>query len=164
MSDVDLADFRAALAAWAAGVTVVTTRHEGLVYGITASSFSSLSVDPFLVLVCVANSNQLVGMIRESKLFAVSILAEHQRDVSQYFATHGREPAPAFDEQIDAEEWHTGAPIIRGAIAHLDCRLAEAVPAGDHTIMIGSVVGAAADAGARPLLYFRRDYRSLRLE
>ncbi len=164
MSEVDPNDFKAALGSWAAGVTVVTTRHDGLVYGITASSFSSLSIDPFLVLVCIANSNQLVPMIRESKLFAISVLADNQEDVSTYFAGHGREPSAAFAEQIDAHDWHTGAPIIRGAIAHLDCRLEAAVPGGDHTVMVGRVVGAASDPGARPLVYFRRAYRTLLME
>ena len=164
MPTVDPGDFRAALSSWAAGVTVVTTRHEGLVYGITASSFSSLSVDPFLVLVCIANSNHLARMIQDSRLFAISILAEGQEEVSAYFATHGREPAPAFEDQVDTHDWHTGAPIVRGAIAHLDCRLEQAIPGGDHTIMIGSVVGAAANADARPLLYFRRAYRTLEME
>ncbi len=164
MNEVDPSDFRAALSSWAAGVTVVTTRHDGLVYGITASSFSSLSVDPLLVLVCIANSNHLARMIQESKLFAISILAEGQEQISSYFAVHGREPSPAFDEQIDAHEWHTGAPIIRGGIAHLDCTLEQAVPGGDHTIMVGRVVGAAADPSGKPLLYFRRGYRKLNLE
>jgi len=164
MSEVDPSDFKAALSSWAAGVTVVTTCHEGLVYGITASSFSSLSFDPLLVLVCVANSNHLVRMMQESRVFAISVLAAGQEQISNYFAMHGREPSAAFEAQIDAHDWHTGAPIIRGAIAHLDCRLEEAIPGGDHTIMIGRVVGAAADPSATPLLYFRRDYRRLNLE
>jgi len=164
MSEVDPNDFKAALSSWAAGVTVVTTRHDGLVYGITVSSFSSLSVDPLLILVCIANSNHLAPMIQDSKVFAVSILAEGQEHVSNYFSMHGRDPSPAFEEQIDAHEWHTGAPIIRGGIAHLDCTLEEAAAGGDHTIMIGRVVGAAADPSGKPLLYFRRGYRTLNLE
>ena len=164
MSEVDPNDFKAALSAWAAGVTVVTTRHEGLVYGITASSFSSLSVNPLLVLVCIANSNHLARMVQESKVFAISILAAGQENISNYFAVHGRDPSPAFEEWLDTQEWHTGAPIMRGAIAHLDCMLEEAVPGGDHTIMIGRVVGAVASVSAAPLLYFQRAYRRLNQE
>jgi flavin reductase (DIM6/NTAB) family NADH-FMN oxidoreductase RutF len=164
MSEVEAGDFKAALSSWAAGVTIVTTRHAGLVYGITASSFSSLSVDPLLILVCIANSNHLAHMITDSKLFAVSVLATGQEHIANYFSMHGRDPSPAFQEHVETREWHTGAPIVHGAIAHLDCTLEGAVAGGDHTIMIGRVVGAASNASATPLLYFRRGYRTLNLE
>lgn len=152
--------FREALASWAGGVTVVTTRHAGLVYGITVSSFSSLSLDPLLVLVCLQNSNRLAGMIQEARRFGVSILAEKQDDVARWFAVSGREPIPAF-EDFPTVEMATGSPIIAGAIAQIDCTLEQALPGGDHTIMVGRVVGAGSDPHQRPLLYFRRTYRTL---
>lgn len=161
--EVHADEFKAALASWAAGVTIVTTRHDNLVYGITVSSFSSLSLDPRLVLVCLADTNRLPRMIEESKRFAVSILAEGQEDVSAYFAISGREPVPSFEE-FGTIEWHTGSPIIDGAIAHLDCELYQSIPAGDHTIVIGRVLGAAARADKKPLIYYRRAYRSLNLD
>ncbi len=160
-TQLSLDDFKGALGSWASGVTVVTTELAGQVYGITVSSFSSLSVDPVLILVSLADSNQLPGMIRESGRFAVSILAADQEDVSRYFATSGRAPAPAFDPSIPVEAWVTGAPLIAGAIAQLDCSLHEAVPGGDHTIVIGKVLGARYDPGRAPLIYFRRAYRKL---
>jgi flavin reductase (DIM6/NTAB) family NADH-FMN oxidoreductase RutF len=153
-------DFKGALASWAAGVTIVTTRHEDLVYGITVSSFSSLSLDPLLVLACLQNTGRLQQMIRESGRFAVSVLADDQEAVSQWFSRGGREPVPAFEE-FGTIEMTTGSPIIAGAVAHLDCELEQAVPGGDHTIIIGRVVGAASDPTRRPLLYFRRAYRRL---
>lgn len=156
-------DFKGALGSWAAGVTVVTTRHDDLVYGITVSSFSSLSVDPLLVLVCLANSNRLPKMVAESGKFAVSILAEDQAAISQYFSTSKREPLPAF-EDIGTIEWHTGSPIIDGAIAHLDCEVHELLQGGDHTIAVGRVLGAAFNPEKKPLLYFRRGYRSMVLD
>jgi len=70
---------------------------------------------------------------------------------------------PAFEE-FGTIEWHTGSPIIDGAIAHLDCELYQSVPAGDHTIIIGRVLGAAARPEKKPLIYYRRAYRSLNLE
>lgn len=158
---LSLEDFKGALGSWASGVTVVTTELDGLVYGITVSSFSSLSVDPVLVLVSLADSNHLPGMIRRSKRFAVSILAAGQEHVSRYFATSGRDPAPAFAPEISTERWLTGCPLIPGAIAQLDCELQEALPGGDHTIIIGKVVGARYDPEQAPLVYFRRAYRSL---
>jgi flavin reductase (DIM6/NTAB) family NADH-FMN oxidoreductase RutF len=153
-------DFRGALGSWAAGVTVVTTRHDEGIYGITVSSFSSLSVDPLLILVCVMNSNHLARLVPESERFAVSILAEHQAGVSTYFAGAGRSPGDDFGD-IEFVEWHTGAPIISGALAHLDCELEAAIPGGDHTILVGRVVGAASNPDAKPLLYYRRGYRTV---
>ena len=163
MPEVHPNDFKAALGSWAAGVTVVTTRQEDLVYGITVSSFSSLSLDPPLILVCLANSNRLPLMIQETGKFAVSILAEGQEHVSSYFAVSGREPVPSFEE-FGTIEWHTGSPIIDGALAHLDCTLYQAIPGGDHTIMLGRVLGAAAREDAKPLIYYRRAYRPLVLD
>jgi len=154
-------DFKGALGSWAAGVTVVSTRLDGLVYGITVSSFSSLSVDPLLVLVSIQNSNALAAMIPRSRVFAVSVLADDQQAVSDAFSKSGREPGATLGADVPTLDWHTGSPIVAGAIAHLDCRLETAVPGGDHTIMIGRVIGASFDAAREPLLYFRRRYRAL---
>lgn len=160
MADFHPDDFKAAMSSWAAGVTVVTTRQGNVVYGITASSFSSLSLDPPLVLVCIANANKLATMVQETKRFAVSILATHQEDVSAYFAKSGREPVEHF-EDFGTIELHTGSPIIEGALAHLDCELEMAVNGGDHTIAVGRVLGAASDPDKQPLVYYRRAYRTV---
>lgn len=152
-------DFKAALGSWAAGVTVVTTRLDDLVYGITVSSFSSLSMDPLLVLVCLADSNRLPRMIEQSGRFAVSILAAGQDDVSATFATSGRDAGK--DLGAESSVMQTGAPVIAGSIAALDCQLEQAVPGGDHTIMVGRVVAAKADPSKMPLIYYRRGYRDL---
>ena len=152
-------DFKAALGSWAAGVTVVTTSLDDLVYGITVSSFSSLSMDPLLVLVCLADSNRLPRMIEQSGRFAVSILAAGQDEVSATFAKSGRDPGK--DLGAESLVMHTGAPVIAGSIAALDCELEQAVPGGDHTIMIGRVVAAKADPSKMPLIYYRRGYRDL---
>ncbi len=156
-------DFRGVLASWASGVAVVATRHDGLVYGITVSSFASLSLDPLLVLVCLRNTNRLARMIRDAGRFAISILADEQADVARWFSESGREPIPAFP-QFGTIDTPTGSPIIDGAIAHLDCELEREVPGGDHSIVVGRVVGAASDPARRPLLYFRRAYRTLKLD
>jgi flavin reductase (DIM6/NTAB) family NADH-FMN oxidoreductase RutF len=161
MPEVSPEDFKGALGSWASGVTVVTTKLEGMVYGITVSSFSSLSVDPLLITVSLADTNHLPGMIKKSQQFAVSILASDQQDISAYFARSGRDPLPAFETPVKAKPWHTGSPIIEGAIAHLDCELEQVIQGGDHTIVVGRVVAAAYDASKQPLVYFRRAYRSV---
>ena len=164
MADVHPDDFRGALGSWASGVTVVTAKQNGLLYGLTASSFSSVSVNPLLVAVNIANGSRFLAMASDSGAFAVSILASDQEHISGAFSKPGREPAAAFGDGISTLEWHTGSPIIEGAIAHLDCRFEAAHPGGDHTILLGRVVGAASDPGKKPLVYFRRAYRQLLLD
>lgn len=164
MPNVHPDDFKGALGSWAAGVTVVSTKLGDQAYGITVSSFSSLSVDPLLILVSIQNSNHLAMMIPQSKVFAVSILASDQESVSAAFSISGREPGATLGPDVPVVDWHTGSPIVQGAIAHLDCALEAAIPGGDHTIMIGRVLGAAFDPEKEPLLYFRRRYRKLLMD
>ena len=160
MSPVDPETFKDALASWASGVTVLTSEHEGQVYGITASSFSTLSMDPLLVLVCIQNGNHLERMVPASGKFAVSVLATGQDAISNHFAVSGRDPGPELDG-FETFTDQTGCPILTDAIAHLDCELESVLPGGDHVIAVGRVVGAASDPGKEPLLYFRRGYHGL---
>ena len=151
--------FKRVLSRWPSGVSVVTTNHEGLLYGLTVSSFSSLSLDPPLVLVCLHNENRMPDMIRDSGGFAVSILGEEQQAASNYFARPGREPTTAFTE-IDGQWTEWNQPVVKGALAHLVCQLHALIPQGDHTITIGRVVGTHHREGS-PLVYFDRAYRSV---
>jgi flavin reductase (DIM6/NTAB) family NADH-FMN oxidoreductase RutF len=153
------AAFRAVLAQWASGVSVVTTNHDGMLYGLTVSSFSSLSLDPPLVLVCLAHTNRMAGMIEASRGFAVSILAAGQSAASSYFARQGRLPTPDFTE-IQGEWTPSGQPVIHGALAWMVCDLHRTVAEGDHTIVIGRVVETHVGHG-EPLLYWSRSYRSI---
>ncbi|MGK2965910.1 MAG: flavin reductase family protein [Tepidiformaceae bacterium] len=153
-------DFKGVMSCWASGVTVVTTDYDSLVYGITVSSFASLSIDPVLVVVCLANTNRISQMVQDAGTFGVSLLAAGQQDVSKYFSTGGREPVPEF-ESVRTHTALTGAPLVTGAIGHLDCELEAALPGGDHTIAIGRVIYAAYDPDLQPLLYFRRNYHTL---
>jgi 3-hydroxy-9,10-secoandrosta-1,3,5(10)-triene-9,17-dione monooxygenase reductase component len=154
-----IADFKDALAAWATGVSVVTTRTGDRVYGLTVSSFTSLSLEPPLVLVCLASRNRLPAMIRDAGRFAISLLAADQGHVSAQLARSGREPAA----ELGVAEEHTacGLPVVAGAIAHLTCELHRDLAVGDHTIVIGQVAAASARGDRDPLLYHRRGYRVL---
>ena len=164
MAIVSPEDFKGALGSWASGVTVVTTKHDDLVYGITVSSFSSLSMEPRLILVSLQDSNHLPHLIRKSGHFGVSILATGQEDVSGYFSTSGRDPLPEFDGSFGTYIHETGSPLIEGALAQIDCEVEQMLPGGDHTIAIGRVVGATFNPNLLPLMYFRRAYRSLNME
>jgi len=152
--------FKDALASWASGVSVVTTRLGDLVYGLTVSSFTSLSMEPPLVLVCLANTNRMPGMIRESRRFAISLLSSEQNAASTYFARSGREPTSGFPE-IGEERTNAGMPAVKDAAAFLCCDLFNEMVVGDHTIIVGRVVEAVARHDREPLLYYRRQYRVL---
>jgi flavin reductase (DIM6/NTAB) family NADH-FMN oxidoreductase RutF len=153
------ADFRQALGAFATGVTVITTRGEDHLFGMTANAFSSVSLDPPLVLVCVISGTTGAEVIEQNGMFAVNILGAHQEPISRYFATKDRPRGlEAFDE-IPHATAATGCPIIEGAAGYLDCRLHAAHEAGDHIVFIGEVLAIANDPNVEPLVYHGGRYR-----
>jgi flavin reductase (DIM6/NTAB) family NADH-FMN oxidoreductase RutF len=155
-----MSDLKDALASWATGISVVTTQAEGMLYGLTVSSFTSVSLDPPLVLVCLADSNRMARMIKSSRAFAVSLLASDQEAASRYFASPGREPTSGFVE-IDGEWTIQGQAVVKDALAYLVCELEHHQEAGDHAIVIGRVVHAVSRSEKTPLVYWRRGYRRL---
>lgn len=156
---VSVDGFRSALALWASGVCVVTANDEGLLYGLTVSSFSSVSLDPPLILVCLSNANRLAQMVESTGAFAVSLLATDQAAASTYFARAGRLPTPDFTE-IAGEWTPSGLPVIAGALAWLTCDLHARMAIGDHTVVIGRVTETFARDG-HPLVYWSRGYRQI---
>ena len=153
---VDPQDFRDALARWASGVTVVTARHDGRPHGMTAASFSSLSLEPPLVLVCVARGafshDPLVG----AEGFAVHVLGSGQEDLSARFAGAGADKFAGLPD----ERGPFDAPLLPFGVARLACAHHAALDGGDHTILVGRVVGTEL-AGTDPLLYCNRSYHRL---
>jgi flavin reductase (DIM6/NTAB) family NADH-FMN oxidoreductase RutF len=154
------AAFREVLAHWASGVCVVTTNHDAMLYGLTVSSFSALSLDPPLVLVCLAHTNRIVTMIEASKGFAVSILAREQTAAAGYFARPGRLPTVDFTE-IEGEWTPVGQPVIAGALAWMTCALHAVLPQGDHSIVVGRLTDTRVNTGREPLVYYSRGYRTV---
>lgn len=154
---LDPATFRATLGRFASGVTVVTTRDaQGRDAGMTVSAFSSLSLSPPLVLVCI-DRNASVGPVLEAcDRFAVNILAEDQAPLSRRFAEHG---ADRFDG-VALTRGETGTALLDGALAALECRTAERHAGGDHTILVGEVLSARVREG-QPLVYYRGGYRRI---
>ncbi|MEQ8835017.1 MAG: flavin reductase family protein [Miltoncostaeaceae bacterium] len=149
-------DFRDALARWASGLTVVTARHDGEPVGMTAASFSSLSLDPPLVLVCVARSAYSHDPLVGAPGFAVHILGSGQEEMSSRFASAGAEK---FDG-LDDERGPFDVPLLPYGVARLVCERHEALAGGDHTILVGRVVSTEL-AGTDPLLYCNRGYHRL---
>ena len=147
-------EFRRALGHFASGVTVVTSRCEdGLQRGITVSAFSSLSLDPPLILICIDKKASLHDHLKEGRHFAVNILAEDQELVSRRFAS---KDADRF-EGLGYREGDTGAALINGVLAAIECRITHEYPGGDHTIVVGEVIATHVSEG-RPLAYFRGGY------
>lgn len=151
-------EFRTALGHFASGVTVVTTSgKDGSVRGMTVSAFSSLSLDPPLVLICVENRTSIYEHLNEEGgFFAVNILAEDQELVSRRFATKDTDRFDGIGYTTGA----TGSPILTGTLAFVECRVVNAYPGGDHTIFVGEVEAMGATEG-KPLAYFRGGYSKL---
>jgi flavin reductase (DIM6/NTAB) family NADH-FMN oxidoreductase RutF len=151
---VDPVALRAAFGAFMTGVTVVTTHNSpGAPVGFTANSFTSVSLNPPLILVCIADSSQNIDVFRNADGYGVSILAESQEALSRRFA------APV-DDRFEGVNWHAGphgAPIIDDVSGWFDCRMHDQVQAGDHLIMIGEVKAFGATE-ERALGYARSGY------
>ena len=153
-------EFRHSLSQWASGVTVITTRRPGGIHGMTASAFCSVSLDPPLVLVCVDRRNRTHRYLDENQAFCVHILAEGQEELSQRCAgRRGDEGKELHD--VPYRTGATGAPILEGCLAYLDCRVIYAHDGGDHTIFLGEIVAAGYREDAEPLLFFAGSYRRL---
>ncbi|MBX3011971.1 MAG: flavin reductase [Caldilineaceae bacterium] len=157
---IDLQIFKNTLSHWASGVTVVTTKTGDELVGMTASSFSSVSVSPPQILVCIAQKLHTYQAISASGFFAVNILAVTQVEWGMRFA--GMIPGVTDRFQgIPLQTAVTGAPILPDVQGWLDCRVAHAYAGGDHTIFVGEVVAGAVNEAAMPLLYYHRNWRQL---
>jgi flavin reductase (DIM6/NTAB) family NADH-FMN oxidoreductase RutF len=158
---ISQAKFREAMGGFATGVTVITVDHAGEVHGMTANAFTSVSLDPLLVLVCVDHRAQTHAHLHAKKRFGVNVLAESQRAISEYYARAA--PAHQHAEQEAGARFNRtihGTPVLHGALAYLECRLHHAQDAGDHTIFIAEVEDVVVGEGD-PLLYFRGKYRHI---
>jgi len=156
VESVPAQEFRDALARWASGVTVVTARDGDEPVGMTAASFSSLSLDPPLVLVCVARSAQSHDALAAAQGFAVHVLGSGQAEMSARFAKPGPDKFAAYPD----ERGPYGVPLLPFGVVRLVCAHHGTFDGGDHTILVGRVVGTDL-AGTDPLLYCNRAYGRL---
>lgn len=147
---VDPRTFRHVVGHLASGVTVITTDDAGVRYGMTASSVTSLSADPALMLVCLNNSVPTADAVSRSGRYVVNVLGQAHGELAQRFAM----PSEDKFAGVDVTTGVTGSPLIADVLAHIECEVVERVVGGTHTIFIGRVVSAAAGEGA-PLTYFR---------
>ena len=155
-------EFRDAVGMFATGVTVVTARANGFGHGMTANSFTSVSLDPVLVLVCVVKDAVMRKAIDEVGAFAVSVLAGDQEDLARYFSDSGR---PMGMAQFVPVDWRpspvTGAPLLDGALAFVECEVEQVYDGGDHLVYLARVLAVERGQPGDPLLYFGGAYRRL---
>jgi 3-hydroxy-9,10-secoandrosta-1,3,5(10)-triene-9,17-dione monooxygenase reductase component len=151
---VDELAFRDVLGQFATGVTIITANDQGEQVGMSANSFTSVSLDPPLVAFCAAHSSTTYPRIRRAGHFCVNVLSEHQADVARLFSVRGIDRFSA----IDWRPSPTGAAIIEDSLAWVDCEILAEHVAGDHVIVVGLVVACEAYAMRHPLLYFRGDF------
>jgi flavin reductase (DIM6/NTAB) family NADH-FMN oxidoreductase RutF len=150
-------EFRRACGRFATGVTIASVVDAtGAPHGLTVNSFASVSLVPPLISISLGHAVTAIEHFRNSKYFGINILAEHQRTLSDRFARKGH-------DRFDGLEWSsgaTGAPLLPGVLAAIECAVYRIIPIGDHDLFIGEVVRAAVDEGD-PLLYFASNYRHL---
>lgn len=161
--DLDPDKLRDALRFWTTGVTIVSASHGGVIHGMTANSFTSLSLQPPLVMVSIEKNTRTHELVRGSGFYAVSLLGASQQALSDRFAGRDTEKSNRF-EGIDYFQLQSGSPIVRGSLAFFDCKVADTRDAGTHTICIGQVLeaGISEPSGKlSPLVYFNRAYRRL---
>ena len=152
-------DFRRALGQFATGVVVVTVERQApQVHGMTANSFTSVSLVPPLVSVCVDERAHLLPLLKERRKFGINILRESQQPLSEFFARpHNPEGGQTPAHFVWSGE---GIPLLEHSLCQIGCRLHATHVAGDHTIVVGEVLSAVWHSG-EPLLYFRGDYARL---
>jgi flavin reductase (DIM6/NTAB) family NADH-FMN oxidoreductase RutF len=157
---IDKALFRQVAGSFASGVTVITTGSDGDFHGMTASAFTSLSIDPTLIIVCVDKRAETYQALTAAQKFNVNILAADQEALSNTFASKDSPHAHGL-VGIDYKLGELGLPVLDGALAFFECRVQQEVDGGDHIIFIGEVDNAGVGDIEAPLLYFRGRYRTI---
>jgi len=154
---IDSHELRRVLGHFVTGVTVITTKDiTGAPFGLTANAFTSLSLNPPLVLICVDKAAQCYSCFADSNVFTVNFLREDQEEISRRFATKGV-------DKFSGLKWYQGAngvAVLDGCIGCLECKIAETYEGGDHTIIVGEVLNGVA-TGDHPLLFFKGKYYRL---
>ena len=156
---LDAREIRNVMGHFATGVTVITTKDRtGKPFGLTVNSFTSLSLNPPLVVVCVDKTVDCYSCFDETKVFAVNVLSEDQEELSRRFATKGIEKFAGIQWRMGEH----GSPLLDGVIGTIECKVTRSYEGGDHTIFLGEILSATAK-GDRPLIFFKGKYHRLPL-
>ena len=154
---IDRNELRRVMGHFATGVTIITTvSKSGQLFGLTANAFTSVSLDPPLLLISVDKKAESYPCFEESKVFTVNILSDSQEALSRKFAVSG-------GNKFEGVAYHMGAngvPIILGTVGYIECRVYATYDGGDHSIYLGEILEAEASEG-KPLMFFRGGYRTI---
>jgi flavin reductase (DIM6/NTAB) family NADH-FMN oxidoreductase RutF len=151
---------RSAMRAWTSGVTIVTAVYEGQRHGMTVSSFTSISLDPPLIVISLQTASRTHDVVVGAGAFGVTILAAGQQELSERFASRQASMGERLDG-LDIETLVTGAPLIKGGLAYMDCRVVQSIPCGMNTLFIAEVVAVRGDDHDAPLVHHDRTYHRL---
>jgi len=147
--------FRSVASRFATGVTVTTTHDGDQHLGLTVNSFTTVSLDPTMLLVCLAGGSQVAAAAERSGVFAVTVLADDQGDTAQWFADRRRYARPdQFDDLPHQDEPRTGCRVLTDGLAWFACRTEQITDAGDHVILLGRVGSSGVLRDAAPLVFF----------
>lgn len=155
---VSAADFKTTMRHTASGVVVISTIESGEMFGFTANSFTSLSLNPPMVLFCINNNSRSLSALRKSGKFGVSVLGSDQEEVSRNFASPGINKFVGIDYIIGSE---SGCPLIENTICSLECSIKHEYDGGDHTIVVGLVEAALVNNNWDPLVYYSGSYHNI---
>jgi flavin reductase (DIM6/NTAB) family NADH-FMN oxidoreductase RutF len=151
---------RQSMRRWAAGVAVVCSLDGEVRHGMTVNSFASISLDPPHVCVTMANWTRTIRLVKQSGVFAVTILNDRQQALADRFAGRTRDSEDRF-ANVDTFSLVTGAPLIIGGLAHIDCRIVHTFPMKSSTLLVGEVLAAQFAPETNPLIYFNRNFHRL---
>jgi len=154
---LDSEQLRHAMRAWTTGVTVVTATHAGQQYGMTVNSFTSISLEPPLVSLALKRLTHTHELVEKSGEFSVTILASHQKELSDRFAGKHPEVKDRF-EGVSTESLLIKAPLIKDGIAYFNCRVVNSIPIGENTLFVAEVIAAQGEGTGDPLVYHNRVY------
>ena len=157
---LDPEQLRHAMRAWTTGVAVVTATHNGQRYGMTINSFTSISLEPPLITVTLKKLTHTHELVEGSGEFALTILSSHQQQLSDRFAGKIPDVTDRF-EGVETETLSISAPMIKGGMAYLTCRVVQAYPVGENTLFVAEVTNARGDGDGDPLVYHNRTFWKL---
>ena len=158
---LDSTQFRKVMGQFVTGVTIVTSREDENIHGMTCNAVFSISISPPSVLVSLAKKTRTEMLIEQGRVFAVNVLSESQQEFSDRFAGHHKDQEGNRFQEFPWTQAVTGAPISQGSQAYLDCKLVKAVDAGTHTLFVGEVLAAHWEESLRPLIFYRSQYIGL---
>jgi len=157
---VEAETLKQAMRKWTTGISVVTARDGEHIHGLTVNSFTSVSLDPPLVIVSLANQARTCAMILKTHLFGITILGDEQVDLAERFSGKIEKGEDRFDH-LEPFSLASGVPFLPGGLAFLECRVQQTLSLGGSTLFLGEVVSTATTEKDNPLVYHNRHYHRL---